>query len=194
MPLLADSAAPLHERRFLPTLSPVRKWSARAAAVATALGVVPPPRPPYEAPSYSPAARPRRHRGFVRRPRRGNNSKRSCNCRGASGPFPVGLRLSPPPLKENGLTGERVGRNRRSWSGAAESARRGMLCCWRVRRGFVRRPRRGNNSKRSCNCRGASGPFPESREESPLVERGRRVGEEGHAGAPADSWTRLHPS
>jgi hypothetical protein len=23
---------------------------------------------------------------------------------------------------------------------------------------------------------------------------GRRVGEEGHAGAPADSWTRLHPS
>lgn len=34
----------------------------------------------------------------------------------------------------------------------------------------------------------------ESREESPLVERGRRVGEEGHAGAPAHSWTRLHPS
>ena len=70
-----------------------------------------------------------------------------------------------PPLKENGLTGERVGRNRRSWSGAAESARRGMLALPLIRGLGCTRRRRGGfvpGGGGVCGGRGGEGRAPVS--------------------------------
>lgn len=69
----------------------------------------------------------------------------------------------PPPLKENGLTGERVGRNRRSWSGAGESARRGMLALPLIRGLGCTRRRRGGFEPGGggvCGGRGGEGKAP----------------------------------
>lgn len=104
----------------------------------------------------------------------------SCNCAWSCSPAAAAVRspsgvllannaappasrepLPPPPLKENGLTGERVGKSRRSRRGtAAESARRGMLALPLIRGLGCTRRRRGGfvpGGGGVCGGRGGNG-------------------------------------